>query len=411
VEQGGARGRAVRRRAFLLGAGALPLAAGALSGCTSPAAAPGARRDPPEPPPAPPAEVTLAVAGGATSAVSPRPRLEAGVAGGALVGVAVRLEPADAGAAEVPGAADATGWTAAEPLALGATYRAVATAENADGARATAELVFTVASEEQAVRAKLMPLHEEVVGVGMPVVVRLTAPVPAEKRRALVDAIAVERPAEVEGAWRWIADDEVHWRPRSYWPAGTRVRVVVPLTQLDLGPAGADGGAGASRWGAEDRDISFTVGESHVSVADADTHRMSVAVGGVVAREFPVSLGREDADPSFVTRSGVHLVLEKHADYLMDGATVGLDYETPVKWATRIANSGEFVHGAPWSVPQQGRANVSHGCINASDEDAKWFHDLSLRGDVVEVVGTDRPMELTNGLGDWTLTWEQWTAA
>ena len=31
-------------------------------------------------------------------------------------------------------------------------------------------------------------------------------------------------PAEVEGAWRWVADDEVHWRPRQYWPSGTSVR-------------------------------------------------------------------------------------------------------------------------------------------------------------------------------------------
>jgi hypothetical protein len=39
----------------------------------------------------------------------------------------------------------------------------------------------------------------------------------------------------------------------------------------------------------------------------------------------------------------------------MDSTTFGLaldagGYKVPVKFATRISNSGEFVHSAPWSV-------------------------------------------------------------
>jgi hypothetical protein len=41
--------------------------------------------------------------------------------------------------------------------------------------------------------------------------------------------------------------------------------------------------------------------------------------------------------------------------------------------ACRISNSGEFVHAAPWSVAQQGSSNASHGCINLSSDNAKWF--------------------------------------
>ena len=443
--------RDLPRRGFL--AGSLLVGVGALASCTSG----GERPDPPTSPtrapepPAPPARVSMAVVGatapagaatspagsaptaspspaaasdattasattGTTAPAGPwtnartRPRLTVAVTGGTLGAVAVRAGGAGATegqqapqGAEVPGAVGDDGaWAPTDPLELGATYRAVATAANADGVATTAELSFTVVGEDGAVRAKMMPLPDERVGVGMPVVLYLTRPVADQQRQALTDAMAVETPQGVEGAWRWFSDTEAHWRPREYWPANTVVHVKVPLTEVDVG---------GGRYGAADRDFSFTVGDAHTSVVDADTHQMTTSVNGAVARTFPVSCGREDSDPSFVTRSGVHLVLEKHADFLMDGATVGLDYETQVRWATRIANSGEFVHGAPWSVPDQGVRNVSHGCVNASDEDARWFYELSLRGDPVDVRGTDRPMELTNGLGDWTLPWERWTAA
>jgi len=76
----------------------------------------------------------------------------------------------------------------------------------------------------------------------------------------------------------------------------------------------------------------------------------------------------------------------------------------------RISWSGEFVHAAPWSVADQGRANVSHGCVNASTADAKWFYDLSRRGDIVQVVNTPRKLESQNGWTDWNMSWQQWLA-
>ena len=38
-------------------------------------------------------------------------------------------------------------------------------------------------------------------------------------------------------------------------------------------------------------------------------------------------------------------------------------------------NSGDYVHSAPWSVDDQGKRDVSHGCINISPTNAKWFFD------------------------------------
>jgi len=392
----------VGRRAFLLAvSGLVALPAGAaLAGCgpgQDAAAGAGAEGTPSPAPPAPPAQVALAGDGfSADGPVSPRPVLRATVTDGTLTGIT--LTAAD-GAPVAVTTADDGSVTPTDDLDLDTAYTAAATATNADGATATGQLAFTTVSEDGAVRAKMMPLDGEVVGVGMPVVVIFTTDVPEAERQAVTDAITVDS-GGVEGAWRWIGSDRVHWRPREYWPSGTQVRVQVPMTRMQV-----DG-----RWGAADRDIAFTIGDSHIATADTDTHEMTVRVNGEVARTIPISAGREDSDPAFVTRSGVHLVLEKHEDYLMDGRTVGQDYATQVKWATRIANSGEFVHGAPWSVASQGRRNVSHGCLNASDADAKWFYGIAQRGDVVDVTGTDRKMELTNGLGDWVLSWEQWTA-
>ena len=53
--------------------------------------------------------------------------------------------------------------------------------------------------------------------------------------------------------------------------------------------------------------------------------------------------------------------------------------------------------------------NVSHGCINVSTADAKWFHDFARRGDVVEVVNSAKKPKLYDpGTADWNIPWEQW---
>ena len=76
-------------------------------------------------------------------------------------------------------------------------------------------------------------------------------------------------------------------------------------------------------------------------------------------------------------------------------------YVVDVNWAMRLTWGGEFIHAAPWSVGSQGYANVSHGCTGMSTANAGWLYNMTQRGDVVEYTGTDRPMEFTNGYGDW----------
>jgi lipoprotein-anchoring transpeptidase ErfK/SrfK len=36
----------------------------------------------------------------------------------------------------------------------------------------------------------------------------------------------------------------------------------------------------------------------------------------------------------------------------------------------------------------QGNTNVTHGCLNLNEENAKWFYEFSVPGDIVEVVNT-----------------------
>jgi len=197
----------------------------------------------------------------------------------------------------------------------------------------------------------------------------------------------------------------VHWRPKVYWKAGTEVALDTDLYGVELGP-GVYGGAKS------DRHIDFTIGHSHVSVADARTHQLKVYVDGKLTKTFPASLGKEVKGR--YTHSGTHVVTDKKRSMTMDSTTYGLaldagGYRTKVEYATRISNGGEFVHSAPWSVAQQGRENVSHGCVNLAPANAAWFYGISRPGDVVDVVGT--PVKLTGrdtDVPDWTVPWSQW---
>lgn len=54
------------------------------------------------------------------------------------------------------------------------------------------------------------------------------------------------------------------------------------------------------------------------------------------------------------------------------------------------------------SVDAQGNTNVSHGCLNVSTEDAKWFYENSKKGDAVVVQNTaGGVLNGSDGLGDW----------
>jgi hypothetical protein len=100
----------------------------------------------------------------------------------------------------------------------------------------------------------------------------------------------------------------------------------------------------------------------------------------------------------------------------MRGTTVGIaegsadSYDLPVYWATRVTWSGEYVHAAPWSVGEQGSANVSHGCTGMSTSNAEWFFKNVRPGDIVKVQNSngDAMTPFNNGFGDWNVAWKDW---
>jgi lipoprotein-anchoring transpeptidase ErfK/SrfK len=61
------------------------------------------------------------------------------------------------------------------------------------------------------------------------------------------------------------------------------------------------------------------------------------------------------------------------------------------------------VHSAPWSVADQGKRNVSHGCINISPDNAKWFYDNFGSGDPIVVKNSKGWYNQPDGASDWQM--------
>jgi lipoprotein-anchoring transpeptidase ErfK/SrfK len=300
---------------------------------------------------------------------------------------------------------DNTSWVSSGRLEPGVAYRIHSTGVRSDGEKVVRDQRFRTENltlDEQTYPS-VAPLQGETVGVGMPVIV--TFDIPVTDKASIEKHMSVNATPRQPGAWHWMSDQEAHWRPKTYWKAGSSVDVDVDINSIP---------AGGGIYGQESRHVSFDVGDAHVYKVNMDTHQMRVFSNGSLLRTIPITTGEE---PKFTTRSGVKVILEKFRSKRMNSETVGIDRNSPdgydiddVEYAMRVTYSGEFVHAAPWSVGDQGSANVSHGCTGMSTANAGWLYNMTLRGDVVEYTGTDRPMELTNGYGDWNLPFADWAA-
>jgi lipoprotein-anchoring transpeptidase ErfK/SrfK len=309
----------------------------------------------------------------------------------------------DVGALTGAIAGDGSQWTADDLLEPGTTYTVKATVSGDDGELVTKRQKFTTQdlSLDQQTYPSVAPLPGETVGVGMPVIV--TFDVPVTDKASIERHMSVTTTPEQPGTWHWVSDTEVHYRPKKYWQAGTAVDVDVDINGVN---------AGNGIYGQEDRQIDFKVGDAHIYKVDTKTDDMKVFSNGKLLRTIPITTGQQ---PKFTTRSGIKVIIEKFDSKRMNSETVGIPVDSAdgydidnVQWAMRVTYSGEFVHAAPWSVGSQGSANVSHGCTGMSTDNADWLYHMTLRGDVVDYTGTDRPMEPTNGYGDWNIPWNEY---
>jgi lipoprotein-anchoring transpeptidase ErfK/SrfK len=306
----------------------------------------------------------------------------------------------------VEGAMDAyrTAWRSRWTLQPGTGYTVTATALGRDGKTRTLTSAFVTAKPKRTVATTIeAPDHKETVGVGMPVILHFD--------RAVTDRAAAERALEITankpatGAWHWFGNQTVVFRTRKHWPRQTKVRFRGHLGGVRM--------AKGDYYGRKNLDIRFRVGDEHVSVANENTHKMVVHRNGKKVRTVPVSMGRGGVR-KYTTTNGNHLTMEKGSPVIMDSSTVGCGpgcagyYRQTVYSAVRISDSGEYVHAAPWSVGSQGHSNVSHGCVNVSPSNAKWFYGLAQRGDPFKVTGSNRELEPDNGWGYWQMPWKAW---
>ncbi|GAA2521908.1 MULTISPECIES: L,D-transpeptidase [Streptomyces] len=302
-------------------------------------------------------------------------------------------------------AADGSRWHSTSPLAANARYTVRVSTENEDGRPGRKVLSFTTGKPTTTQRlAVTFGPEAGTYGVGQPLTAELNVPVRDRAQRAVVErALKVDSTPAVSGTWHWVDDKKLHYRPEDYWPAHATVRVHSTLEGIKINDR-LRGGASAP--------LTIAIGDRVIAVADAAAHRLTVHKNGEEIKQIPVTTGK----PGFETRNGVKVVLGKERFVRMRSSTVGIaegsaeSYDLNVEFATRVTWSGEYVHAAPWSVGSQGYANVSHGCVGMSTENAEWFFGTVRAGDLVEVVNSNgSTMEpFGNGFGDWNLTWQKW---
>lgn len=298
---------------------------------------------------------------------------------------------------------DLATWSTSDGvLAYGSRYRIVASAVDARGVATTAETTVETLEPKRTFDGEMRsPAPGSTVGVGMPITVAFDRKI--KDRAAVEQALVVRTPVPVNGAWSWTDDRTVAFRPELYWPGNIDVEVELDLLGVEAAP---------DVYGRGDRTFDFSIGPSMVTTVDAVGHHADVVRDGELIKTIPITTGKT----GFETRSGIKVIMTKERTRVMDAATTGTASDSPeyyrlnVEYAMRLTNSGEFVHAAPWSVRSQGFANVSHGCVGMSLENAAWLFDQSSIGDVVTVVGTDNPQNLGNGITVWNQTWDEWLA-
>jgi lipoprotein-anchoring transpeptidase ErfK/SrfK len=211
--------------------------------------------------------------------------------------------------------------------------------------------------------ASIVPGNGAVVGVEHPVVVTFNAPV--TDHRSAERSIHVSSPSNMTGHFQWLDGNVVQWVPDRYWPAHTRVSV-----------------------GVQELTEGFETGDQLLGVASISAHTFTVSRNGEVLRTMPASMGK----PSRPTPIGNFNAMSKERTVVMDSRTIGIPlnssdgYLITASYAVRVTGSGVYVHSAPWSVNSQGYANVSHGCINLSPDNAAWYFNMVTIGDPINVV-------------------------
>ncbi len=241
-------------------------------------------------------------------------------------------------------------------------------------------------------------------GIGMPLI--------AQFSKKVTDAHPFDKAVTVrvngqaaKGAWFWVNSNsgyamEAHYRLQDYWPAHSKIEMNMPLKGVSAGPGLAFD---------DSLTLEMNIGAAHISSVDGAGEKMTVTSDGAKVKQFGVSLGKAST-PTYL---GKKVVMEKKNPQLMVSAPGESNpYRLKVPWSVRVTNSGEFVHAAAWNTGNIGSRSTSHGCTNLTVGDAEWFYKFAKIGDVVTYTntGTSKTQPSWDGLGDWNVSWSDWTA-
>jgi lipoprotein-anchoring transpeptidase ErfK/SrfK len=297
---------------------------------------------------------------------------------------------------------DGSSWESdSRQLPFGVAYDVQVTAVDAFGSEVSHQEQVTTTNPEGVLKALITPWYSQQIGVGMPITIDFSSPV--DDKAAVEQRLVVETSDPVEGAWSWVNDQQISYRPKSFWPGGIKVRVEANLRGVEASPG---------VFGGEDQEVVFSFFRKQEITVDAKTLTLTVLRDGVKIKSFPVTTGRDGLD----TMSGTTVILSQERRRIMDTATAGVpkddpnSYRVKVEYAMRMTWSGEFLHASPWAAADWGKNRISHGCVSMSTENAKWLFENTEIGDPVIVTGTPKQQTLGDGVTVWNVAWEDWIA-
>jgi lipoprotein-anchoring transpeptidase ErfK/SrfK len=373
------------------------------------------------PPPAPAAKVTITPAASVDGApVSPVVPVKVAVAGGKLT--SVRMTNAAGKVITGVESTDKKGWQSSEVLGYGKTYTIAATAVNADGKPVAKKSVFSTLTPDNMTMPYLQVLggtalvNGATYGVAIVPVIHFDESI-ADKAAAM-KALTVTTTPHVNGAWYWVDDSNVHFRPATYWPSGTKVTIRANVYGVEVGPG---------LYGQSDVTSSFTIGRKQVTEAfDSSPQVDKVNVydaAGKLIKQMNTSMGEHSGETvngqyiNFYTPGGTYTVLDHENPAIMSSASYGLPANAPggyapeaIPYSTKISIDGIYLHELDNTVwAQNSGEDVSHGCLNLSQDNAIWFFDHSMVGDPVVIHPTPGApaLQIWEG-GDWSVPWSTW---
>jgi lipoprotein-anchoring transpeptidase ErfK/SrfK len=284
--------------------------------------------------------------------------------------------------------AGGTAWHSMWALETNTRYTVRATAADDTGRTVTERSTFRTLAPSRTFSTRIFQGYRKTYGVGMPIILTFSSPI--SNKRAVERSLEIRSSRHVVGAWYWDGDQTLYFRPRTYWRPHTRVRFVGHLDGVEGSP---------DVYGVHTLTQRFVIGRSLIAVANTQAHHVKIYLDKRLFATWPMSAGKPGDD----TPNGTYLTIEKSNPERM----VGPGYDIEVPWSVRFTQGGNFLHDAYWSVGDQGFANVSHGCVNLSPENAETYYKLAVPGDPVTITGSPRAGTWGDGWTVWFLSWSE----